>query len=117
MRSVTKKIMSAFIAGKSAKSKNTWTNGKSVWLHGNEIIRREDNGDIVISNCGWNTPTTKERLNGFFHIANLPYYIYQQNYIWYICNSGSGQERLQFGKPNYYFTLRELHDHFNVRGQ
>lgn len=63
MRSITKKIVSAFLDGKSASLDNTRTDGKSLFLHGNKIAYKED-GKLFISTCGWNTPTTKERLNG-----------------------------------------------------
>jgi hypothetical protein len=34
-----------------------------VWLHGNKIIKRENN-EIYFSLAGWNTLTTRERING-----------------------------------------------------
>jgi len=63
MRVVTKTIKAAFENGVSKTVQNTCTNGKSVFLHGNEIIKRE-NGKVMVSLCGWNTPTTRERING-----------------------------------------------------
>lgn len=33
-------------------------------LHGNEIARRHWDGPLYITDAGWQTPTTKERLNG-----------------------------------------------------
>lgn len=109
--------MSAFVNGKAARSGNTVTNGNSVWLHGNEIIRRENDGNIIISNCGWGTSTTKERLNGFFEAACLPYYIYQRDFTWYIRKykrqaGESEQPDLKF-TSKCYFSLREIHEHFN----
>ena len=63
MRKITQKIATAFINGESLKIKNTETDGQSVWLHGNEIARKTDNG-LEVTLAGWNTVTTRERVNG-----------------------------------------------------
>lgn len=61
-RQVTDTIIQAFIAGKRAKQSNTSTDGKSLFLHGNEIAKIEK-GELWVTNAGWNTRTTYERLN------------------------------------------------------
>ena len=67
MRKVTQKIKEAFNQGKSLKVGNTRTDGQTVWLHGNAIVKRDADGLVRWSLAGWNTPTTRERVNG---IAN-----------------------------------------------
>jgi hypothetical protein len=67
MRQVTKKIKEAFEQGKSLKIDNTETDGQTVWLYGNAIVKRDPDGLVRWSLAGWNTPTTRERVNG---IAN-----------------------------------------------
>jgi hypothetical protein len=67
MRQVTKKIKQAFEQGKSLKIDNTETDGQTVWLYGNAIVKRDPDGLVRWSLAGWNTPTTRERVNG---IAN-----------------------------------------------
>lgn len=67
MRKVTQQIKQAFEQGKSLKVGNTETDGKTVWLHGNAIVKRDPDGLVRWSLAGWNTPTTRERVNG---IAN-----------------------------------------------
>jgi hypothetical protein len=67
MRKVTKLIKKAFNNGASLKVGNTETDGETVWLHGNAIIKRDPDGLVRWSLAGWNTPTTRERVNG---IAN-----------------------------------------------
>jgi len=62
-RKVTDAIVSAFLAGKPAKQANTSTDGNSFYLHGNEIAKMK-NGELWITNAGWATRTTYERLNG-----------------------------------------------------
>jgi len=67
MRKVTKQIKEAFEQGKSLKVGNTKTDGQTVWLHGNAIVKRDKFGTVEWSLAGWNSPTTRERVNG---IAN-----------------------------------------------
>ena len=67
MRKVTQLIKEAFERRESKKIGNTETDGKTVWLHGNAIVKRDADGLVRWSLAGWNTPTTRERVNG---IAN-----------------------------------------------
>ena len=65
MRKITKDIANAWVARKPRQIGNTMTDGKSVYLHGNLIATRHDNPlrwDFTLA--GWNTVTTRERLNG-----------------------------------------------------
>lgn len=77
MRKITEQIKSAFIAGKSKTVANTRTDGQSVWLHGNKIIEKRPDG-IFASLAGWNTPTTRERVNGITGAS-----FYQRNHLVY----------------------------------
>ena len=63
MRKITRRIKEAFHNQKSLSINNTTTNGEAVWLHGNKIIERREDG-LYATLAGWNTNTTKERLNG-----------------------------------------------------
>lgn len=60
----------------------------SYFLHGNEIARF-DAINLQISNCGWKSVTTKERLNGILERAYFtgayPYFCFitQKNHVWY----------------------------------
>ncbi len=67
MRKVTAQIKQAFERGEAKTIGNTTTDGKTVWLHGNAIVKRDPDGLVRWSLAGWNTPTTRERVNG---IAN-----------------------------------------------
>ena len=75
MRKVTEQIKNAFCQGLSLTVGNTKTDGTSVFLHGNEIIRRDISGLVFATLAGWNTPTTRERVNGIagmsFHQVNF----------------------------------------------
>ena len=67
MRKVTQQIKQAFEQGKSKKVGNTKTDGQTVWLYGKAIVKRDPDGLVRWSLAGWNTSTTRERVNG---IAN-----------------------------------------------
>ena len=75
MRKVTQKIKQAFEKGTSLKVGNTRTDGQTVWLHGNAIVKRDSSGLVLASLAGWNTPTTRERVKGItgmnFHQNNF----------------------------------------------
>ncbi len=67
---MSKKIEQAMIAaikaGKEWKRANTYVLSGSntyVRLHGNVIARRIDGGPWEFNLCGWNTPTTRSRIN------------------------------------------------------
>lgn len=74
MRKITKQIKEAFENKQSKTVGNTSTNGQAVYLHGNKIIERRGK-HIFATLAGWNTPTTRERLNGIlnagFHQKNF----------------------------------------------
>ena len=72
MRKITKQAVIAFEGDRSFLSGNTQVrknNGVTeLLLHGHTIAKKED-GDLWINLCGWNTPTTRERLNGLSNVA------------------------------------------------
>jgi hypothetical protein len=89
MRKITADAISAFEAGVDFKTSNTSVKreergGKlfiSLRYHGNEIAFYEYgyNSSLVITNCGYFTNTTKERLNGISGV-----HIRQRNFAWYL---------------------------------
>jgi len=69
MRKITEQAIEAFTSNSNFKGKNTEVSSDSflnrMWLHGNLIaVKDHINGVTKVSLCGWNTPTTRERLNG-----------------------------------------------------
>jgi hypothetical protein len=63
MRKITKHAIHALCHGMKFSQNNTMVDGQGLWLHGTQIIRVADDG-VYITTGGWNTTTTKERLNG-----------------------------------------------------
>lgn len=56
---------------------NTHTDGQGLYLFGNKIAEWREDG-LYVSNAGWFTRTTKERLNA------LGLNIYQEKFEWYL---------------------------------
>ena len=65
MRKGSKEVSEAFRAGKRLTIRNTSTDGKGMTLFGNHIARVSGD-ELSVTLCGWNTPTTRERLNAVF---------------------------------------------------
>lgn len=63
MRQVTKDVVDAFMARVASSKGNSHTDGTTLFLHGNAIARHTPQG-IEITMAGWETVTTRERLNG-----------------------------------------------------
>jgi hypothetical protein len=78
MRKITQMSVNAFINGEAFEQDNTEVkiiDGDIVFnLHGNTIARITHNQNtLIISDCGWRTVTTKERLNGILKEFNKGY--------------------------------------------
>lgn len=86
MRQITRDAVNAFNAGHSFVRSNTevkvfGTGARkvvSLYLHGNEIARKDDMG-TMITNAGWFSNTTKERLNALDGVD-----IRQEDFVWYL---------------------------------
>lgn len=86
MRKITEKAVRAFIADENFKQANTKVicqdNKTQMFLHGN-LIAEKTKGKIKLSHAGWETRTTKDRLNGILDYLGKSR-IYQKNFIWYL---------------------------------
>jgi len=78
MSQITEKICLAFEQRRTLKVDNSETDGTSLWLFGNKIAEWRE-GEIWITNAGWQSKTTKERLNGLTGVS-----ITQRAGSWYI---------------------------------
>ena len=87
MKKITKQASDALVAGRVFKGNNTECDGKNLYLFGNKIARVSENGVLYITNSGYSTATTKERLNA------LPFVnIRQRNFTWYLANTAEDGE-------------------------
>lgn len=85
MKIVTQKAVTCFLNGRNAKFNNTEVVTKNelskMYLFGNLIATLEHNvgGVMKITNAGWESNTTKERLNALPNVN-----IHQKNFVWYL---------------------------------
>ena len=86
MRKITQESVDAFMNARKFKKGNmeveVLPNVTILKLHGNEIAYRYNDPErtLSITDAGWQTVTTKERLNG---IPNVN--IHQKDWVWYLC--------------------------------
>ena len=89
MRKIESEMQAAIVERRNWSKSNTSVSVDSegntfVTLHGNLIATIFNNGDMKLSSCGWQTVTTKSRLNAildtFFHNVR----IVQKQFEWYI---------------------------------
>jgi len=82
MRKVTQQIAEAFKNYQKCTISNTMTDGQAVYLHGNKIVWRDPNSfsGLMISMCGWGTPTTHERINGILNVLGAEVGVGQRNH-------------------------------------
>lgn len=82
MRAITQNAVSAFNNAQNFRQSNTKVvaeNGTTkLYLHNNLIAVKDKNG-LQITDSGWQSNTTKERLNGLQGVS-----ITQKNWQWYL---------------------------------
>jgi hypothetical protein len=82
-RKITKESVAAFLMGQKFSKSNmkVEVDGEftKLKLHGNTIATIDTLGVLSISNAGWASNTTKERLNGLPNVR-----INQKNWNWYL---------------------------------
>ena len=84
MRQITKESINAFNWGftfsKSNMNVKVFNDVVKLQYHGNTIaIKNRITNKISITNCGWFSNTTKERLNALEGVN-----IHQKNFVWYL---------------------------------
>ena len=67
-RKVTVETVGAFLSKKQKVVGNTMSDGQSLYLFGVKIAEWRGSG-VWITMGGWNTSTTRERLNGFSSVT------------------------------------------------
>ena len=60
-------------------------NRSEVYLHNNHIATVYDDGDMQLSSAGWETVTTKSRLNALLeNFFGYTLRIFQPDFVWYV---------------------------------
>ncbi len=91
MRKISQLAAQAFRNGTKFNRDNTSVCKRSdgsmeLWLHGHLIAKQSRTEGLLISLCGWPTPTTRERLNGLLDALGYPvgFGLYQSKHVQYI---------------------------------
>ena len=64
---------------------NDSTNCSSVYLHGHQIATLDHHTNALkLSSCGWQTVTTKSRLNALLSEFKYGCKVFQKNFDWYL---------------------------------
>ena len=72
---------------------NDSTNCSSVFLHGHQIATVDHTTNCVkISSCGWQTVTTKSRLNAILSEVKYGCSVFQKNWNWFVSFRGQTQD-------------------------
>lgn len=88
MRKITDHSVGAFLARKPMKSGNMEVRVEGtvgaestsiLLLHGNKIAKLYSDGCVDVTNAGWFTATTKDRLNGIPRVS-----VVQKKGVWYL---------------------------------
>ena len=87
MRKITKEAVSKFLSKETFRKSNMSVEESygvyKLKLHGNTIATIDELGVLSVSNAGWASNTTKDRLNGIPGVR-----VHQKNWNWYL----NGQE-------------------------
>ena len=89
MRKIESEMQAAIVERRNWSKSNTSVSVDSlgntfVTLHGNLIATISNNGDMKLSSCGWQTVTTKSRLNAILDVFLHNVRIFQKQFEWYI---------------------------------
>lgn len=94
MRAIEEKMVAAIKQHKNLSGKNTRVvidkeNGEAkVFLFDNLIAVLDGCNRLTIGNCGWQTSTTRSRLNALLQGLDYRQFIYQKKHEWYLCHGG-----------------------------
>ncbi len=92
MRKVSKVTAQAFKSAMPIKVGNSMVRvvdgGDALYyLHGNRIASMFE-GKLNLTDCGWRTPTTKERLNSIMQVLGIDGHIHQSKGEWFMTLNG-----------------------------
>ena len=108
MRQITKEAVNKFLQGENYSKNNTqvWSGYEcstervtKLFLHGNLIAQRRAFGNTIITNSGWFSNTTKERLNGLLDLFGYDK-IYQKKFKWYLMDKAWNGNPVKLLKHN-----------------
>ena len=98
MRKLERQMNSALVTKDNWSGSNTTvcyskeTNCSSVYLHGHNIATLDHNTNALrLSSCGYETVTTKSRLNAILEEVKYGCKVFQKQFEWFISYNGQTQ--------------------------
>lgn len=89
-RKIELELIAAVLNGRNYAKANTQVvhdNGRAyVYLHGHNIAQVFDDY-LLLNDCGYQTATTKSRLNALLHGVGAEAGIYQKKFTWYLAGA------------------------------
>ena len=71
---------------------NSNTNCSSIYLHGHQIATLcHETKAVKLSSCGWQTVTTKSRLNAILDEVKWGCRVFQKNFDWFVSYNNQTQ--------------------------
>ena len=61
-----------------------YDNGVNYVVYHKTAVVKYNDDKIILNSGGWETPTTKDRMNATAHENGLCYYVYQKDFVWYV---------------------------------
>ena len=96
MRKLEKQMNSALLSKSNWAGSNTTvcynesTNCSSVYLHGHQIATLDHNTNAVkLDSCGYETNTTKSRLNAILEEVKYGCKVFQKKFEWFVSYHGT----------------------------
>jgi hypothetical protein len=68
MKKVERIVVGAFVRGEECQLDNTRATKTALYLFGKPIASRNSTGQSIINHCGWETVTTRSRINALCHL-------------------------------------------------
>ena len=82
--------MSKMMVATTIETVDGWTR----MVYHNTCVAKCDpvNRQFVLNTGGYKTVTTKKRINQFFDMFDIPYYITQRDFEWFVVYKGTNKE-------------------------
>ena len=97
MRKIEQQMNRALVSKNNWAGSNTTvcyndsTNCSSVYLHGHQIATLDHNTNALkLDSCGYETVTTKSRLNAILEEIDYGCKVFQKNWDWYFRSNNNG---------------------------
>ena len=101
MRKIEQQMNRAIRFGQNFTSANTTVThtatGAQVYLHGNHIATVKQNSDVILFDGGWQSNTTKSRLNAICYEFCTGFRVLQKNWEWFVSDFGGNRKEFADG--------------------